>query len=60
MLLKYNVNNHNVVMYCSGAPNRGLGGGVATPPLNFGGGAVEHLSTPPDLEKIFIMGVGSP
>ena len=39
-----------------GAPNRGGGLGVATP-LNFGWG-VEHLSTPPDFEKLFIGGGG--
>ena len=43
----------------AGAPNRG-GGSQPPPPLNFGWG-VEHLSTPPDFEKIFIKGgVGSP
>ena len=43
-----------LITFCpnTGAPNGG--GGVATP-LNFGwGGGVEHLSTPPDFEKIFI------
>ena len=38
-----------------GAPNRGGGVGGSQPPLNFGWG-VEHLSTPPDFEKIFIRG----
>ena len=38
----------------AGAPNRG---GESQPPLNFGWG-VEHLSTLPDFEKIFIMGGG--
>ena len=28
--------------------------GGSQPPLNFGWGGVEHLSTPPDFEKIFI------
>ena len=41
----------------------GGGGGVGVvsipPPLNFGWG-VEHLSTPPDFEKKFLGGVGSP
>ena len=40
---------------------RQTGGGVggSQPPLNFvWGGGVEHLSTPPDFEKIFIMGGG--
>ena len=36
----------------SGAPN----GGVATSPPEFWMGGVEHLSTPPDFEKIFIRG----
>ena len=30
----------------------GTGGGGSQPPLNFGWG-VEHLSTPPDFEKIY-------
>ena len=37
---------------------RGGGGGVATLP-EFWRGGVEHLSTPPDFEKIFLGGVGS-
>ena len=37
-----------------GAKQGGGVGGVSTP-LNFGWG-VEHLSTPPDSEKIFFMG----
>ena len=30
--------------------------GESQPPLNFGWGGVEHLSTPPGFEKIFIRG----
>ena len=44
------------MVLCRGAKQgRGWGGGSQPPPppLNFGWG-VEHLSTPPDFEKIFI------
>ena len=50
---------HYSVIIIRGAKQGGGGWGVSTSPLNFGRG-VEHLSTPPDLEKIFLAGVGSP
>ena len=41
---------------------RQTGGGITTPPKFWMGGGFEHLSTPPNFEKIFICGggVGSP
>ena len=45
-------------IYFQGRQTGGRGWGVSTP-LNFRWG-VEHLSTPPDFEKIFLGGVGSP
>ena len=42
-----------------GRQTGGGGWGGLNPPLNFGWG-VEHLSTPPDFEKIFLGVVGSP
>ena len=54
-------------LYVSHIQERQTGGGGlggSQPPLNFGRGGVEHLSTPPDFEKIFMRGggagVGSP
>ena len=50
---------HYSVIIIRGAKQGGGVGGSQPPPLNFGWG-VEHLSTPPDLEKKFLAGVGSP
>ena len=39
-----------------GAKQGGGGLGGSQPPLNFGGGGVERLSTPPDFEKKIFRG----
>ena len=50
---------HNNWPDSAGALNRGGGRlGGRNPPEFWMGGGVEHLSTPPDFEKIFIRGGG--
>ena len=38
----------------------GLGGSQPSPWILDGGGGVEHLTTPPDLRRFLLGGVGSP
>ena len=49
--------NSCVLVYIFRGAKQGGGLGGSQPPLNFGWG-VEHLSTPPDFEKIFLGGGG--
>ena len=50
-----------IVILCMGAKQGwGVGGVASLPQFWRGGGGVEQLSTPPDFEKKFIRGVGSP